>query len=379
MKPEDLCNSIHRLILFYDQEFRLKLPALNYPLILFRHVKHLALPREFLLHFLFNPDSNNTVDTCLAASKISSLLNLTFDFPRPGSRQKTSFFPETQLIALLVIAVKIYYPFDLLKRCPRSLTEAGVLNINWDTWCKAQSEHEARFTINGNIGLGNEILVGEADIMRMSSTQLDEYLDWSEKMWVDEESLESKKKGLPKQLLDMFPTGPLDRSKPTGMTFDEELKVDKESVDQTIKSTQANLNMRGMVSMSGKGESKGAVRRLGSFYKRYRKTGDLTASAKRFHEAAASLTGISLSTLLVAVLQTERKLQLWRAKQMEEEDQDSANKSLMDAMDIVDQSDESPSERAEESSDDEHVFDHTSTANGASLDSALEIQDEKFT
>lgn len=46
LKPDDLRQCIHNLVLIYDQEFDVRFPALNSTLLLFRHVKDLALPRE---------------------------------------------------------------------------------------------------------------------------------------------------------------------------------------------------------------------------------------------------------------------------------------------------------------------------------------------
>lgn len=262
-----------------------------------------------------------SVEICLAVHQICSLLDIKFTFPRPGSRQKTSSFPETRLIALVVIALKIYHPFDGLDRYSRSITETGILSIDWNIWYDLQTEHEA-INSAGKIGRGNEMLVNEMNVMEMSDAQLDEYLDWSEKTWVDEESLESRKRGLPKQLLDMFPTGRLDGSSPPEVNFVEELMVAQASIDEKLNGVQGSLLMRGVISEEREGKSKNPVRRIGSFYKRYRKMKDLTPHARKLHETVASLVGISLSTLLIAVLQIERQLQLWRRNQQRKKSDD---------------------------------------------------------
>lgn len=285
--------------------------------------------------------------------RIASLLNVRFMFPGPGTRQKKSSFPETQLVALLVVAVKLFHPLDQLQRKSRSWTEPGILSIDWNVWCDSQAEYEARFTSEGQIGRGNILSVTEQDIMKMSGAQLDEYMDWSEQTWVDEERLVSRKRALPKELLDMFPTGRLDGSSFAQISFDEESKIDQVSADQTLTTVQRSLKMRDVVSKEQEGKSKRPVRRIGNFYKRYRKAEDLTPQARKFHETVAALAGISLSALLIAILQTERKLQLWRREQLEKGREDSENEGSVDDMESIDQDDGSRKERDEFNREDE--------------------------
>lgn len=174
----------------------------------------------------------------------------------------------------------------------------------------------------------------------MSGAQLDEYLDWFEKTWADEEGSKSKKSGIPEQLLDTFPTGRLDGSPFAEISFEEESKIDQVSVDQNLANVQESLKMREVVSKEQEGKTNTPVRRIGNFYKRYRKTEDLTPQARNFYEKVASLVGISLSSLLLAVLQTERKLQIWRGQQLEKEG-DSENEESVDNIDDVGEDGES--------------------------------------
>lgn len=280
-----------------------------------------------------------------AVHRISSLLKIEFMFPRPGARQKRSSFPETQLVALLLVAVKLFHPFDQLERKPISWAEPGILSINWNVWNDSQAEHEARFTSDGRIGRGNIISVNEQDVMKMSGAQLDEYLDWFEQTWVDEERLETKKRGHPKELLDMFPTGRLDGSSFAEISFDEESKIDQASADRNLTNVQGSLKMRDVVSAEHEGKSNNPVRRIGSFYKRYRKPEDLTPQARKFHEIAASLVGISLSSLLIAILQTECKIQVWRRNQLQKDGEDSENELSADDMETFGEDDRSQNER----------------------------------
>jgi RNA polymerase I-specific transcription initiation factor RRN7 len=263
------------------------------------------------------------VDIYTAVHYMSSMLNIDFYFPKPGSRQKTSNLPEIRLLALLVISVKLYYPFDSLERHPRSHLDKAVLTVDWNKWCELHEQHDRRVTSKGEIGRGNEFLVTEQDIMKMSGAQLDEYLDWYEKTWIDEEDDKEKKGRLPQQLLDMFPTGRTNGSTAATVDFGAETKAEQQILDDKLRKIQSRLKPRAVITAEREETTKGPVRRPGSFYKRYRKIEDLPPQAKTFHEAAASLIGVSLSTLVIAVRQMERNLQVWRAERLKERDGES--------------------------------------------------------
>ncbi len=245
---------------------------------------------------------------------MASLLGVEFTFPKPGSRQRKSALPDIQLVSLLVISVKLYHPFDSQARYSRSLTEFGTLVIDWGVWCNYQIDYATRHTSAGKLGRGNEIYVNENDVMAMSGEQLDDYLDWYEKTWVKDEPQEPHSQRIPQQLLNLFPTGRPDGSSPAKVDFNEEAKANQIALNQKLENVQGSLKLRSVVSEESEESSEKSVKRIGSFYKRYRNVEELSPQAKTFYDAAASLAGVSLSTLLLAVLQLERKLELLREK-----------------------------------------------------------------
>lgn len=282
-------------------------------------MKDLALPRELKLYSYGNEDMlSSLVDIYIAVRRLSSMVDIDYCFPRHGSPKKRSDLPDLRLIALLVVAVKLYYPFDSLDRHPRSELDLGVLNIDWDKWCKLQKEYDTKLISEGKIGRGNEMLVNEQDVMSMSGEQLDEYLDWYEQMWTREDDGEHQKKGHIKHLLDMFPTNRANASSTPINDFTTEVKAEGHLLNEKLRKVQHGLQLRPTISKDGGGKSKEPLRRLGSFYKRYRKIEDLPPEAKIFHEAAATLVGVSLATLLSTVVQMERKLHVWRKKSLKE-------------------------------------------------------------
>ena len=224
--------------------------------------------------------------------------------------------PEIALVALLVIAVKLYYPLDAIDRHPRSATDLGVMALDWDRWCEEQKEYESRETANGHLERGNEIKVEEKDVFDLSGDQMDEYLDWFEKTWVDEERARNHPRGYPEQLLDMFPTGRQDPG-PARPGTQEENQADDEALERKLRTMQEHLKVRKVICDRDAKKSRLPVNRIGSYYKRYRKVEDLSDTARHFHETAASLVAMKLTSLLVAVMQIEQKLIKLRKREVE--------------------------------------------------------------
>lgn len=248
--------------------------------------------------------------------QIAKLLDIDFAFPKTRPRQKITSLPEVTLVALLVIAVKVYYPFDAIDRHPRSAIDLGVMTVDWDRWCEAQRDYDSRETANGHFERGNEIKVEEKDVFDLSGDQMDQYLDWFEKTWVDEERARNHPRGYPEQLLDMFPTGRQDPG-PARPATQEENQADDEALERKLRTMQEHMKVRKVISDRDAKKSRLPVNRIGSYYKRYRKVEDLSDKARHFHKMAASLVAMKLTSLLVAVMQIEQKLIKLRKRDVE--------------------------------------------------------------
>ena len=252
--------------------------------------------------------------TYQAVRSIASLVSADFAFPIPSRHQRVSNFPEILLVSLIVVVVKLYYPLDKIDRSVESLKHPATLSIDWSSWVDAKMQQESHLKEGEHLRRGTEINVTESDVMNMSGEQLEDYLDWYERTWVYDERTEQKARGLPKQLLEMFPTGRQDGS--FARTYDYRIETEKQHQhrDQRVQETMNNLKLRQI--LNDEREDEGGRMRIGSMYKRYRSAEDLTPFATAFHAAAASAVGIKLETLLTAVLQVERKLIVWREKQL---------------------------------------------------------------
>jgi RNA polymerase I-specific transcription initiation factor RRN7 len=82
-------------------------------------------------------------------------------------------------MSLLVVAVKLCHGFDSREARPRRDDEPAALAIDWDTW-------RSNFSKGPFLAEASHIDTTEEDVCGMDGAQLDEYLDWYERTWVDE-------------------------------------------------------------------------------------------------------------------------------------------------------------------------------------------------
>ena len=210
-----------------------------------------------------------------------------------------------------MIAIKLYHPFDGLPRHVPTFADVAALSIDWPSWVQAQKAHNASNTDESHLQRGTEINITEVDAMQMSGKQLDEYMDYYERTFIDPDRIEQK---LPKELLDMFPTGRLDGSEPASYSYQEQFAKEQEAVEEKLDAVIGSMRLRKVISK----ESEEPVRRIGSLYKRYRRAEDLDGYAKVFHEKVAEMVGVTLETLVLAVGQMERLLMKWREAKVKE-------------------------------------------------------------
>ncbi|KAL5689794.1 hypothetical protein EMGR_008450 [Emarellia grisea] len=281
IKAEHLHKATLELSLLYHHKFGVQFPSLNTPAVLYRYIKRLALP----------------VDVYPAVKRLQSLVGFRFEFPTtvPG-RSRPLHLPEVQLITLIVISTKLFFPFDDIKRYPVSTREPSAQVLDWKLWGQVQRHFDRRETAGGRIGKGNEILVTEKDVFDMTPAQLDEYMDWYETSWLDHSRVSNP-------LAEFFPVGPMGSD---GQTVSDPTEGDDEAMHAMLETVTSQLRPRKAIS-----DPKANVARPGTSYPRYRTESELPEMARSFYEIAAKVAGVSLSTLVRAVSQTETKISRW--------------------------------------------------------------------
>lgn len=112
-------------------------------------------------------------------------VEFTYTFPKEITRRfHRIYLPEVQLICLVIVATKLLFPFDNVKRYPQALNDPSVQVIDWEKWAEAQSTFDRRGISQGFLTNGAAMQVTKMDAMEMTQQQLDEYMDWYDRFWV---------------------------------------------------------------------------------------------------------------------------------------------------------------------------------------------------
>lgn len=245
------------------------------------------------------------VEKFAVVEAIGAILGLEHSLPTHKRRENLDEMPEIVLISVLVVAVKLFHPFDNVERAVRSSAELGSLSVDWQAWSRLHQEHKGKSRDGRAFKSGEQVSVKERDVPHLSDRKIDEYLDWYEAFWTDSNNKPPNPLALPPPLLAMFPIG---RSTTTA----EQLQhAEKQEAQSVLTSAMAQLTVRAVISRDQNIQGE-PVTRLGAQFKHYREVIDLPALARPFHEAAATLAGVSLATLVQAVFKTELKLQKTR-------------------------------------------------------------------
>lgn len=218
-------------------------------------------------------------------------------------------------MSILIVAVKMYHPFDSVKRYAKSVIEHGYLTMDWDIWSNAYRDFEGYLNNQKALAFERHLKTSESDVIGMSTEQIDSYLDWYEETWTgqDEESRESRR--LPQALLNMFPVKRGGEASPGESPLEKDVS-DQSAEESRLKAVLKALKMKGILSEESEAGQKKPVLRVGARYKRYRTTEALPPNARFFYETVASLTGISLVTLVKAVNRIEYRLLYRRREQL---------------------------------------------------------------
>ncbi|KAJ5170308.1 uncharacterized protein N7500_003091 [Penicillium coprophilum] len=319
-------RSVLAIVMFYQRRFELELPPLNSPMVLFRLIKRLALPIEIY-----------------DASRIlQDLLGFTFHYPTTSSydaRKREHVLPDLQLMALIIIATKLLFPIDDLKRYPTTDREPATQIMDWALWARAHDNFDQDQQFGGKIGKKTAVQITDQDVLNMTPTQLDNYMDWYESSWLDTskppgpiaemfpinrtgEDIQPSSTAAPDSpfasaaaippasistpLLDIpsaprgYPDDPGDSDAPDDVppdTIGPKLDILLQTVMQALRARRVIPD-----------DEDADHRRPGEWYHRYRWESHLSGPARTLYEVAAQLAAVPLKTLVRAVTIIEFKI-----------------------------------------------------------------------
>lgn len=295
----------------YHSSFGISFPPLNHKLCLLDYTRRLSLP----------------IEVFSIVGRLNEVLKFDFQYPdfttaSEASRRHSTTYPEAQLMSLLVVATKLLFPFDseTVKRYPKSANDATTLLMDWTAWLEANASSEniseTGLDLNG-FEPGSEMNVTDRDVLEMTGEQLDHYMDWYQRTWINgnpSQTQQSQERGLDKDILDMFPLHDVPEVAKTREHATQAKEEENSRLAERVRRVQASLASRRAISTEEETERDLDVPRPGMGYLRFRKVGDLERAgeaARIFHEEAARTACLSVKTLLLAVTRTEEKIELW--------------------------------------------------------------------
>jgi RNA polymerase I-specific transcription initiation factor RRN7 len=327
----------HRILQFgtlLNTEFGMMIPAVNHPLLLYRWMQHLALP----------------IEVYAATQRLAHLLGIDFTLQFGGKTDSNRVlrYPEVQLMSLLIVSTKLFFPIDDIDRHPVSANDLSALKLDWSEWAATQnavqmgdepSIHTSKDTTSPDLTFPEAFKISESDCLAMGEDELDRYMDWYQENLTSENIREQGRAGrdadFRRTLMRMFPTQPSrptlvsskngeGESKGKGKSAGEDTSLARDEASNTtqrLRQVQHALRPK-KIAVSSAGEGRDEVARAGSFYRRHREAKDLDGPARLLYTKAAELAGMSLESMTRAVFLIERKLQMReeRARKAGEDD-----------------------------------------------------------
>jgi RNA polymerase I-specific transcription initiation factor RRN7 len=301
MNYQRFYTTLTNLEISFEKDHGMQWPPLNAPLLLFRYVKELALPLE-------------VYDATL---RLGDLLGYTFVFRYDGRQNLgVRHLPEAQLIGCLILCVKLFYPFDKVRRAPQSSSEPTAVVMNWKRWCEhmTAAKKEQR---EGNPGFTTEELtkLRESDVFEMRPDQLDQYLDFYADTFLDDAEIQRTKDNddFRNALYGFFPIEGKEKHAPVQLSD----PISHEKRLEVVSAVHSSMKAAAAAVRDPDDDSDSDMLRPGQVYPRWKDTQDLPPRAIVFCEEAARLVGLSLEMLVMAVFFAEAKVEKWRRKQRE--------------------------------------------------------------
>ncbi|OIW32142.1 hypothetical protein CONLIGDRAFT_571387 [Coniochaeta ligniaria NRRL 30616] len=276
------------LVMGYQKNFDMVFPPLNTPLLLLRYLRELALPLEAYVY----------------AEKLVSLLRLEFSFSTAGHTPFKD--PETLLIASIVLAVKLLYPFEEEQQYWASKNDrpslAG-LSIDWTRWAESYLSQKQQTGYRRDFET-----TSSADVYDMTSEEIDSYLDWYQETQITADQARTDNMADVRDIDRLFP---LDQAAPPALS-EADGEEDEAEIETRIEEVREHISWARLRGSIDRGDDDDGVIKPGKRHWRYQSVEDLNGPAKVFHEKAAEYSGLSLDQLLQAVFRLEQKLLYWQ-------------------------------------------------------------------
>lgn len=298
LEPQDLLRAelyqqtVLDMLTRFHSDFGMEPPRINVPLVLYRWMKDLVLPIAVFA-------GTQTLAKALE-------VDIKFDVTRTNTRIVFRY-PETHLMALLVVATKLLFPMESMQFRTRKANDLSAVYFDWNEWETLHRDHEARAQQTTLLTYGQAFQYSEADCLAAGGDELDAYLDWCERNIATEDIRErggaAQSAAFRRALFDMFPL----QSRPDAANAGSpETTAPLDGLDPSPEAV-GHIILHARASDGDDAEDYPVV---GTHYRRFRAVSELSGPARILYERAAKLACVSVENMVHAVFWTERKMQV---------------------------------------------------------------------
>ncbi|KAL7810364.1 hypothetical protein V8C26DRAFT_410170 [Trichoderma gracile] len=281
MKGDELHRSVMDLVLSYDFNYGLVFPEINHIPELVQFAKELALP----------------IDSVIVTRKLAFILGYHFHFPTERSSNTRLDYPEIRLMALLIVATKLYFPLpgNSSSSHIRNASSFEMPTLDWERWRQGKSnlptQHEKKTT------KFDFDKVTPSQVVSMADDELDAYFAHVSSL-IDSTNNNPITKFFPVEEL------PASASQVEDVSAKDLDDAAKDLLSQTLRYRPPNA-----------AEGAEFTPLAMSRYEAFRKVEHLSEIAKELYTAAGLVVGASLETMTDAIYRIERAMVLWQSKQ----------------------------------------------------------------
>jgi RNA polymerase I-specific transcription initiation factor RRN7 len=177
VEGDELHRVVMDLVLSYHFNYNLVFPEINHVPELIQFAKELALPSKSWTKNLSSDSLPNRkiVDSIIVTRKLASILGYQFQFPIEKLSNTRLDYPEIRLIALLIVATKLTFPFseDTSISQPADLGSLEIPKFDWQRWRQGKQKlHTQQETKTGKYDFNK---VTPSQVVSMDDEELDAY------------------------------------------------------------------------------------------------------------------------------------------------------------------------------------------------------------
>lgn len=347
-----LQRAVYRTIRTYSADFGMSFPPVNWRLLLLDYIEELGIPIEVC----------STVKRLAAIVKYDCAYEISSQqvsgndheaVHKSKRRRSPVAMAEVQLISLIVISVKLFFPFPIALEKQNNGTSDFLyypqsndwpnFHLDWSAWLRVRLSRTNASAAQSNdhtatlVQPGGEIEVKDRDILNMTPDQLDTYMDWYQRTFTTPEAvLASKKTELEKSILDMFPLPnlpPASNIRPSSPSSSDDLvsrfqhsTIQPFPLSSSHKANPRDTNSSTSLPALSQGPQYPIFPTPDSLFIPSSEDdaepgadNDNENPVLAFHRCAAELACVDLNGLLRAVRHTERKLETWIAERKRKE------------------------------------------------------------